>query len=151
MRRCVQVVGIATALVLAGAPARASSSVTAQRAAGATGLDLDGRGSSATHIVKIAELSLTTDSSRGFTVTVTSGSLSKVDGSTPVSFQVVVVDRDAVAPSTAAFTTPSGTPYLFATIAAGPAEKDLYIKYTSAALQDPGSYAASVEIDVVDN
>jgi hypothetical protein len=145
------VTGIAAALMLAGSPVLASSAVTAQRAAGATGLDLEGRGSASTHIVKIAEVSLTTDSGRGFTVTITSGSLGKADGSTPVAFQVVLVDRDALAPSAAAFTNPSGTSYLFPTTSAGPVEKDLYIKYASAALQDPGSYASSVEIDIVDN
>jgi hypothetical protein len=142
---------IAAALMLAPSPVQASSAVTVQSAAGATSLELDGRGSASTHIVKIAELSLTTDAAVGLTVTITSGSLAKADGSTPVSFRIVLADRDAPAPSSAAFTTPSGTPYVLSTSAAGSVAKDVYIKYTPAALQDPGSYAASVAIDVVDN
>jgi hypothetical protein len=151
MRRRAHVTGIAAALLLGGSPVLASSSVTVQGTAGATGLELDGRGSASTHIVKIAEISLTTSAAGGFTVTVTAGSLIKVDGSTPVSLRVVLVDRDAPSPSAAAFTIPSGTPYVFSTTAAGTVEKDAYIKYTPAALQDPGAYAAVVEIDIVDN
>jgi hypothetical protein len=143
--------GIAAVLVLGAGPAVASSAVTVQSTAGATSLELDGRGGASTHIVKIAEVSLTTDAAAGLAAAITSGSLTKVDGSTPVPFRVVLVDRDASPPPSSAFTTPPGTPYLFSTSAAGSVEKDAYIKYTPGALQDPGSYAASVEIDVVDN
>lgn len=139
------------ALLAAPASALASSSVTAHGVSGATSLELDGRGTSSTHIVKIAELSLSSDATAGMTVTIASGSLAKADGSTPVAFQVVLVDRNAQAPSSAAFTVPSGTLYTWSTSAAGGAEKDLYIKYTPRSLQDPGSYAASVDIDVADN
>jgi hypothetical protein len=145
------VTGIAAVLVLDARPAIASSAVTVQTTAGATSLELDGRGSASTHIVKIAEISLTTNAASGLTATITSGSLVKLDSSTPVVFRIVLVDRDASPPSSAAFTIPSGTPYLYSTSAAGSVEKDAYIKYTPAALQDPGFYTASVEIDVVDN
>jgi hypothetical protein len=151
MRRRASVTGLAAVLMLGAPRAIASSAVTVQSTAGATTLELDGRGSASTHIVKIAEVSLTTDAATGMTVAITSGSLAKLDGSTPVSFRVVLVDRAASPPSAAAFTTQSGTPYLFSTSAAGSVEKDAYIKYTPAALQDPGAYAASVAIDVVDN
>jgi hypothetical protein len=151
VRARVQLTGLAALLLGAAAPASAGSAVTAQSSAGTSSLELDGRGTASTHIVKIAELSLSSDASVGLTLTITSGSLAKADGSTPVTFQVVLVNRAAQAPASAAFTTASGTPYLFSTHSAGTVEKDIYIKYAPAARQDPGSYSASVDLDVMDN
>jgi len=151
MRCPVSSVVLAAVLVLGGrGPAFATSSVTATNTAGATNLGLDGEGSASTHIVKVADLSLSTDSSSGFTLSITSGSLTKAGG-TPVPFQVALVDHNAGAPSSGAFMVASGSPYLLVTSAAGSLEKDLYIKYTPASLQDPGGYAAVIAVDIVDN
>jgi len=139
---------LAAALALgAPAPALATSSLTAQPSGGATTLGLDGEGTARMHIVKVAELSLSTDANAGLTVSVASGSLTK-DGGTPVAFQVALVDRDAIPPSSSAFSAMSGA---LVTFAAGTVAKDLYIKYTPALLQDPGAYAASIDIHVADN
>ncbi|MDB4961002.1 MAG: hypothetical protein JWP01_1001 [Myxococcales bacterium] len=144
--------GIVTAALLACHPfAFGAPALMAQGTAAATSLAMDGRGSASTHVVKIGVLSVSTTAAAGLTLSVRSGSLTKADGSTPVAFQVVLVDRDAAAPSSAAFMTPSGMIYTFATSSAVTVEKDLYIKYTPVPLQDPGSYTASVDLDVVDN
>jgi len=141
----------AVALVLGSpGPALASSAVIVQGMAAASGLELDGQGSASTHIVKVGELSLSTDASAGFTASITSGSLAR-PGATPISFQVVLVDRNAAAPSSGAFTTPSGTACLFTTTSAGTVDKDIYIKYLPASWQDPGVYAASIDIAIVEN
>lgn len=132
-------------------PALAAPSVTAQAAPGATGLPMDGLGSASTHIVKVADISASTAASQGFTMSISSGYLTKGDGSTPISFQVALVAQGASAPSASAFTTPSGATYTFSTSSAGAVDEVLYIKYTPATLQDPGVYAAVVEIDVRDN
>jgi hypothetical protein len=140
----------AAALLVVPSQVLAAPSVVAQSTAGATNLGLDGRGSASTHIVKVADLSLSTDAADGFTLSITSGSLTKAGGA-PVAFQVALVDDNAAAPSASAFTTASGGSYMFATVAAAVIAKDLYIKYTPAPLQDPGAYAASIDIDIVDN
>ena len=142
---------LATILVMAApALAFATPSVAAQSTASATNLGLDGRGSASTHIVKVAELSLSTGATNGLTVSITSGSMTKPGGA-PVVFQVALVDHNAAAPSTSAFNAASGIPYMLATHAVTAVVKDLYIKYTPAPFQDPGAYAASVDIDVGDN
>lgn len=156
MRGC-----LATVFVLAASTsvAGATPSVTVSPVAGAGALVLDGQGSATTRIVKLADVSLSTTSLGGFTVSISSGTLSKPDGRTPIPFQVVLVNNGAAAPLASAFTTPSGSTYTFCAsltctgvgwlLAAS--EKDLFIKYTPAALQDPGTYGASVDINIVDN
>jgi hypothetical protein len=136
--------------VAAPAAALATPSVTVASTAGAITLGLDGRGTASTHIVKVADLSLSTDSPNGLTASISSGTLTS-PGGVPVAFQVALVDDNAPAPLASAFTTGSGTLCLFATGGAVVVAKDLYIKYTPAALQDPGAYAGSIDIDVVDN
>lgn len=144
---------LATVFALAATTsvALATPSVTVSPAAGAGALVLDGEGSSTTHVVKLADVSLWTDAANGFIVSISSGNLTKADGRTPVPFQVVLVADGASAPLASAFTTPSGTTYTWSSAGSGAIEKDLYIKYTPAGLQDPGAYIASVDIDVVDN
>lgn len=152
MRSPVQIVSVALAGLLAGsAVADAGTTLTTWATAGSTSLVMDGMGSASVHIVKIAEVTVSTDAVAGITLFVSSGSLSKGDGRTSIPFQLVLVEHDASAPSSAAFTTPSGSTFTFATNAAGPLAKDIYIKYLPASLQDPGSYSASVELAVTDN
>jgi hypothetical protein len=138
-------------LVARPAPAHGAPALSAQATAAASSLRIDGLASGSTRIVKIGVVSLSTTGPEGFTLSVSSGSLNKSDGTTPLGFQVVLVDRDATAPSSAAFTTPSGMTYFFATSSAVTVDKDLYIKYRPAALQDPGAYTASIELGIVDN
>jgi hypothetical protein len=128
----------------------AGAAVSAQSTLAASGLVLDGRGTASTRIVKVAEITFSTDTQNGATLTIASGSLTKAGG-TPVAFQVVVVARQATAPTSGAFTTPSGSSYGVYTSAAGVAERDLYIMYRASSLQDPGAYSASIDLDVIDN
>lgn len=138
-------------LVATTSAAFAVPSVTVSPDAGAGALVLDGTGSSTTRIVKIADVSLWTDAAGGSIVSITPGSLTKADGRTPVPLQVVLVADGASAPLAAAFTTPAGTTYTWSSTGPGALERDLYIKYRPADLQDPGTYTASVDLDVVDN
>ena len=130
--------------------AHATSSLTLAGASGAGQLALDGEGSSTSHIVKVASLTMDTDGP-GFTLSISSGSLSKADGGTPIPFQVALVDEGAAPPPAAAFTVPSGSRYPFSTMTPGAVHKDLYIMYQSASLQDPGAYAARIDCDISDN
>ena len=151
MRSRVLDVALATAtLIGSAAGAMASPAVTAQSTLGASGLLLDGRGTATTRIVKVAAISFSTDASAGLMLTIASGALTKAGG-TPVAFQVVLVARDGAAPSSGAFTTPSGSSYQVSTASASTVERDLYIMYRSAALQDPGAYAATIVLDAIDN
>jgi hypothetical protein len=113
-------------------------------------LALEGQGSTNTHIVKVADLALSTDNSRGLTLTISSGSLTKTGG-TSIPFQVTTVANGAGTPSTAAFTTPAGSNYTFSAVLGDTTARDLYIKYTSAVLQDPGAYNAAISLVVTDN
>lgn len=142
-----------TALLVAMLPATALAAplVTVSAVAAAGDLPMDGQGTSSTRVVKIADVSFSTASSNGLTVRITSGQLTNADGRTPVAFRVLLVDDGASAPASSAFTTPSGDLYSFPTSTAGSAAKDLYISYTPAALQDPGTYTANVDVSVVDN
>jgi hypothetical protein len=141
-----------TFAVLCGlhAHAVASSSVAANQVAQATALELDGTGSATVHIVRVADVVATTNSANGFTLSISSGSLTKAGGQ-PVAFQVALVDHDATPPSAGAFTTSSGTTYTLITNGAVSTDKDLYIKYRSATLQDPGSYSSGIVLDIADN
>jgi hypothetical protein len=151
MRSPRRLVVVALSLVLGrSAVAHAAPTVSVQATAAASSLDLDGEGSAQTHIVKVAEVALASDAAQGFTVFVSADRLS-VAGGTPIALQVVLVPDGAPAPSSADFTTPSGSTYTFATATAGGVSMDLYIAYTPATLQDPGAYAAFIDLGVVDN
>lgn len=113
-------------------------------------LTLDGEGFAAPHLVKVADISISTDHSSGLTLMLTSGSLTKVGGH-DIPFQVTTVANDAIAPDRGDFTVPAGNTYTYVTQAAGAESRDVYILYTPRALQDPGSYSAAITISVVDN
>lgn len=116
-------------------------------------LDLDGEGTAGEHIVKVANLAVVTNNEQGLTFTVSSGSLAK-SGGTSIPFQVTTVAEGGAA-ATDNFTVASGTNYTHSTgagtVAANTKDRDLYIKYTPAALQDPGIYAGSMSVTVADN
>jgi hypothetical protein len=137
--------------LLAPALALATPSVSLSPTAEAGDLVIDERSASTTRVVKIAEVSLFTDASAGLTVYVTSGALTKSDGQTPIPLQVLLVARGAATPATSAFTTASGATYSWSSVAPGAVEKDLYISYTPARFQDPGSYTAAITLSVDNN
>lgn len=116
----------------------------------ASNLDLT---STTEQIIEIADLAIDTNNSEGYILTVTSGELSKADGKTSIPFQVAVQD-EGIVPDTSAFTASSGTNYTYTTSEAngvGNNQKSLFIKYTPATLQDPGTYNATVNLTVADN
>ena len=124
--------------------------ITAAPTADAALLDLDGDGTAIEHIVKAADLEIATNNEQGYTLTVSSGNLTK-DGGSPIAYQVTTVLDTATAPATGDFAIASGTDYTAATAASGSVPQDLYIKYTPAALQDAGAYVATINLTVADN
>ncbi len=143
---CLCLGGIATI----AQPAIGLPSLSTTATAISTSLDLDGEGSAGTHIVKVADISISTDHSVGLTLSLTSGSLTKSQGS-DISFKITTVADNESAPSSSAFTTPSGNTYTYVTQTAISESRDVYILYTPSALQDPGPYGATINISVVDN
>ena len=137
-------------LAVIAAPALALPSLIASPTSGAGNLDLDGEGTANTHIVKVADLSFSTDSANGLTLEVTSSAIAKLAGA-DIDFQVVTVANNASIPSQGDFTVPSGSTYTYTTNGAGSENRDLYILYTPGTLQDPGNYLGIITVSVNDN
>ena len=92
MRLLPYLLGLLTCIALMGIPPTfAESSVSVNAIPSASNLPLDGEGSATTRVVKVSSLTLATDSNKGFTVTISSGSLTKVSSETPISYQVMTV------------------------------------------------------------
>ncbi|WP_236579460.1 hypothetical protein [Pseudanabaena sp. lw0831] len=145
-------IGLLTCIALMGIqPAFAESSVSVNVMSSASSLPLDGEGSATTRVVKVSNLTLVTDSNKGFTITISSGNLTKASQNTPISYQVMTVVSGDNPPSSGDFTVASGNNYTFLTNQAGSQNRDLYILYTSASLQDPGTYIANITILIADN
>lgn len=103
-------------------------------------------------IVQVADLAISTNNEQGYTLTATSGNLSKANG-TPIAYQVTTT-ADGTAAVVGDFTVASGTSYTVASIVAnavGTNGRDLSIMYTPASLQDPGNYTGSITVTVADN
>lgn len=140
-----------TATVILSGTVASTLAITSTTTTEAGTLDLGGEGGTASaHIVKVADLAITTNNEQGYTLTVDSGDLTK-NGGTPIAYQVTSVADAATAPASGDFATASGTDYTVGTLVAGAAPKDLYIKYTPAALQDAGVYGATINLTVADN
>lgn len=136
--------------LLIAKPAIATVSLVVNSTSIATALDLDGTGNSSTHIIKVADLNLSTSNLQGCTLVISSSNLSKPGGRS-IAFQITTVTDGASAPSTGGFTTPSGDAYTFSTSNAGTTDRDVYIRYTAAPLQDPGTYSASITFSSSEN
>jgi hypothetical protein len=115
-----------------------------------TTLPLDGEGSASTHIIKVADVAISTDNSTGLTLRVTSGSLPKLNGP-DIPFQVTTVRSGDIAPSSGHFTDASGHTHTYGRYTDGSENRDVYILYTPNALQDPGIYRTSIQVSVVNN
>lgn len=138
-------------LLLEVQPAFSLPAITSSTTSVASNLTLDGEGSASTRIVKVANLELSTDDSDGFTLIISSESLTKSGSETPIPFQVTTVAAGSGSPSASDFPVSPGSNYTVSTTSAGSSSKELYIKYTPAALQDPGSYSTSISLVVTDN
>ncbi|MBN8564723.1 hypothetical protein Q2T42_16005 [Leptolyngbya boryana CZ1] len=118
----------------------------------ASALPLDGAAAGAEQIQKVAGLNVETNNTLGYTLTVSSGNLAEPKGDT-IAYQVVVKDT-ATAAVSGDFQVASGTDYTYATTAANAAvdgNRDLYIRYTPRALQNPGAYTSTINLSVKDN
>jgi len=135
-----------TASVPLGGTVSATLQVTSTAAAGASSLDL----MNGEQIVKVADISMSTNNEQGLTLTATSGNMTKSGGSA-IAYQVTSVADAATAPLAAGFTVASGENYTVGTSVAGSAAVDLYIKYAPAANQDPGAYSGEITLTVSDN
>jgi len=152
MRTLLYSLGLLASMALTGiesAIANPSMSVNVMQSANS--LILDGEGQATTHVVKVATITLSTDSNKGFTVTIGSGNLTKASLETPISYQVITVISTDNPPSSGDFTVASGNNYTFVTNQAGSQNRDLYILYTPANFQDPGAYSANIMISILDN
>lgn len=141
------IVGIWGVCVL---PAQAVPTLTTTPTINAGQLDLDGEGNASTHVVKVADIEISTDSGSGLTLTISSGDIARVGGQ-PISFQVTTVADNASPPSSGDFSIPSGNDYTYATAAAVTENRDVYIRYTPLSFQDPGHYSNSIDLSVIDN
>lgn len=123
--------------------------ITATDTAGAAALDLDGDGSASEHIVKVTDALMTTNNDQGLTLSYSGGNLTKAGG-VSIAYSVLTVADGAAAPLTgdAGWATGATTD---ASSAAGDHVRDLYIKYTPAASQDPGTYTGTISLTVSDN
>ena len=148
---CWQIVPSLLLVFLGVQPTFSLPAITSSTTSVASNLTLDGEGSASTHIVKVANLELSTDDSDGLTLTNSSENLTKSGGKTPIPFQVTIVAAGSGSPSASDFSVSSGSNYTVSTSSAGSSSKDLYIRYTPAALQDPGAYNTSISLVVTDN
>jgi len=147
---CWQIVPSVFLALLGVQPVFSLPAITSSTTSVASNLTLDGEGNASTHIVKVANLELSTDDPDGLTLTIDSESLTK-SGENSIPFQVTTVAADSGVPSASDFPVSSGSNYTVSTSSAGSSTKDLYIRYTPAALQDPGAYRTSISLVVTNN
>ncbi|MHC5744531.1 MAG: hypothetical protein ACYTXT_22075 [Nostoc sp.] len=148
---CWQIVPALLLVLLGVQPAFSLPTIISSTTSVARNLTLDGEGSASTRIVKVANLELSTADPDGFTLTISSQSLTKSGGETPIPFQVTTVATGSGSPSASDFLVFPGNNYTISTTSAGSSLKEMYIKYTPAALQDPGAYNTSISLIVTDN
>ena len=103
-------------------------------------------------IVQVADLAISTNNEQGYTVTATSGNLTKTGG-TSIAYRVTTTADGGSIPAPGVFAAAAAN-HTFASSAANALNsngRDLYIMYTPAALQDPGLYEGSITVSVIDN
>lgn len=125
--------------------------VNAVDTAAAAALTLQGAGTDV--IVQIADVLLTTNNTGGITMsTAAGGSITSSDGGTStIAFDLVSVDDGVAAPAAGAFGAGAYTQnFTTGFDAAGQLPVDLYMRYDSPALVDPGTYGATVTLQVAD-
>ena len=137
-------------VVILGGSVSSSLQLSVNPTGSATALALDGDAAGVRQIVMVADLGISTNNEQGFTLTASSGSISKSGGS-DIPFQVTSVEDEAEAPAEEGFTVASGASYTFNHANAGSVARDLYIMYTPATLQDPGAYSGTISLSVSDN
>jgi len=124
-----------------GGSVATSLTVDAVPTAAASALNLSG----GQKIVKVADITMSTNNEQGLSITASDGLLEKTGGTT-IAFETTTVVDGAAAPAIAVF-----ADALLGTSAAGSLSQDLYIMYTPATLQDPGAYTGVISLVVTDN
>lgn len=125
-------------------------SVTANATNNPTNLPIAGAAAT-TEIRQVADLEISTTATGGLKFVINQSSLTQTDGITPVPVQFLAIADGSGAPAGSAFTTAATSDYEYVTNTAGTTNLDLYIKYTTGQLQDPGNYAATLQLSVADN
>jgi hypothetical protein len=134
------------ATVSIGGTVTPTLNIVATPAAGAGTLDLSG----GAKVAIVATLAIDTNNSTGYTMIATDGNMVNATAITPIAYQVTSVAAGAPAPAAGAF----GGNYTYSSNAANTTAtsgRDLYVAYTPAALQDPGTYTATITLGVTDN
>ncbi|MBE9191685.1 hypothetical protein IQ230_15280 [Gloeocapsopsis crepidinum LEGE 06123] len=120
--------------------------MTTTATAAASNLDLPI--SADTKVVQVADIAFETNNAEGLTITATSGTLTTNGGQTPIDFQVKLLADGTAIPGSTDFASGNTT---HTTTSAGTGAADLYIKYTTAEYQDPGTYSGTISLTVIDN
>jgi hypothetical protein len=131
-------------------PTLAAPSVEVNTTSIAASLPIAGA-TATTEIRKVADVEVSTTATRGLTLVINQNSLTKTDGITPIAVQFLAIADESAPPAGSAFTIAATTDYEYVTNAAGTTNLDLYIKYTTGQSQDPGNYAATLQLSVTDN
>ena len=108
--------------------AAALPTVAATVTAAASTHDLDGVGSSETHIVEVTDVTFSTDNASGCTLTLASGDIAKAGGLNVACMATSVVDG-AATPTSWGFTVPTGTHYTYAISSA--TRPELFLAFSS--------------------
>jgi hypothetical protein len=137
--------------MLAATAAYAEPSLTVRPGSDASDLDLEVKRTATMHIVKVGEIVAQTTNARGCTVSALGRGLTSARGTSPISLQIIAVGHGAPPPSPAAFVVPAGSIYRFGSNQAGATSNDLYIRYQVKAMQEPGLYGTTIDLDVNDN
>ena len=126
--------------------------VDAVDTAAAATLTLQGAGND--QIVKVADVLLTTNNTGGIAMsTAAVGNIVSSDGgTTAIAFDLFSVDDGVAAPAAGAFTAGAYAQNFTTGFdpATGQLPVDLYIRYDSPALVDPGTYGATITLQVAD-
>jgi len=96
------------------------------------------------HIVKVADLEMSTNNEQGFSVTTSDGELTAT-GATSIAYVTHTVTNAAAAPANTVFGNANPN-----RASAGTLATDLYIMYSPAELQDPGDYVGEITVTITD-
>ncbi len=108
----------------------------------ATNLELDGDGQTGTYTVLVADVTVDSPSAPSYTISIPAGDLTS--GVAPViGFQVAAVTSGSAPPTTFSSN--------WELCSSQEEDLDIYIQYTTATLQDPGTYTHSLFLSAVDN
>ncbi|MEH1917838.1 hypothetical protein [Nostoc sp.] len=127
------------------------ATIEATDTAGATALNLGGEGTIVTDaVVKVADLTMSTNNASGLKISLVGGTLiGTLTGiGTPITYQVAVATNGQT-PATGDYS--ANISGLSVSNSPAEVEKDLYIRYSAPAINDPDTYEGSILLTVADN